>query len=595
TASNAQIKKAYYKLSLVYHPDKVKDSDKLDEANTFFASISKAYKTLTTPSLFKNFEDWGDPDGKRSLTLGIAIPRWIVDSHSPYVLFIYGLVLGVILPYSIGRWWYASRKLTKDGIRTETMTFYFRNLTMDMSIKALLKLLCEAEEFQLDVLPKLSSDQWTHLKEALLKTLRPGVTVEVPKCRSPASQDVWYLIMAHVLRVIPNEVGLVQYDHVLTKAFHLLQRGLLQIGFARSWLSTCLNIIELEQCLTQALWDPLSPLLQVPHLMLENIPILKQHQIKSILAFTEMKTKEKTNLLPWSTTQWKDVDCFLNEFPRIVLEKINFRVIGEDNITPGALVTCSIKLRLLPIALPLSQVKEEYNLRKKEKKEKERNQKEPNGSSLLKSNEEVTLSQKDTKEKELVEVEKKEQEQEQGGKKDDDQDDDEEEPDALGLAGEGDGASHRLKFVKKTKQVHAPFFPGARYPGWWLVIGNLATNRVIVAKKVHLEELIQIQFEAPNSVGVFPFSVFLKSEHWVSADMRLDIQMNVEEMKKKPALLNDDDDDISDPEEDSLAGQMAMLRGQRTKRVKGKTSQRRLKNDPREGDDDDDDSSSDDD
>ncbi|KNE65859.1 hypothetical protein AMAG_19228 [Allomyces macrogynus ATCC 38327] len=52
--------------------------------------------------------------------------------------------------------------------------------------------------------------------------------------------------------------------------------------------------------------------------------------------------------------------------------------------------------------------------------------------------------------------------------------------------------------------------------------------------------------------------------------MRLDIQMKVEELSNEAraraaAAVAELEDDISDPDEDTLAGQMAVLRGQRTR------------------------------
>ena len=58
-ASISQIKKAYRRLSLVYHPDKNPgDADKAD----IFMKIAKAYQALTDPVSRENFEKFGNPD-----------------------------------------------------------------------------------------------------------------------------------------------------------------------------------------------------------------------------------------------------------------------------------------------------------------------------------------------------------------------------------------------------------------------------------------------------------------------------------------------------------------------------------------------------
>jgi DnaJ-class molecular chaperone len=61
-ASDGEIKKAYYNLSRVYHPDKNKDP----EANKYFVDyISKAYQALTDPVSKENYDKYGHPDGRQ--------------------------------------------------------------------------------------------------------------------------------------------------------------------------------------------------------------------------------------------------------------------------------------------------------------------------------------------------------------------------------------------------------------------------------------------------------------------------------------------------------------------------------------------------
>ena len=64
TADSAAIKRAYKQLSKVWHPDKISDPVKKQEAAKFFAEkLSKAYKTLTDEAARENWVKYGHPDG----------------------------------------------------------------------------------------------------------------------------------------------------------------------------------------------------------------------------------------------------------------------------------------------------------------------------------------------------------------------------------------------------------------------------------------------------------------------------------------------------------------------------------------------------
>ena len=94
---------------------------------------------------------------------------------------------------------------------------------------------------------------------------------------------------------------------------------------------------------------------------------------------------------------------------------------------------------------------------------------------------------------------------------------------------------------------------------WWLFIGSPFSNRIISAKRIpgiKDRKTLKIQFAAPPQVGEYPFSVFLKSDTYLGSDMRMDVQMKVEEGRVVEAV----EDDISEPDEDTLGGQIQMMK-----------------------------------
>ncbi|ESN99078.1 hypothetical protein HELRODRAFT_188993 [Helobdella robusta] len=75
-ATVADIKKAYRRLSLIYHPDReTGDSHK-------FMKITKAHDALTDDEARKNWEEYGNPDGPGATQVGIALPKWIVEKQN---------------------------------------------------------------------------------------------------------------------------------------------------------------------------------------------------------------------------------------------------------------------------------------------------------------------------------------------------------------------------------------------------------------------------------------------------------------------------------------------------------------------------------
>jgi len=73
-ASIADVKKAYRKLSRLKHPDKNPDNP---EAVNEFIQITKAYTIMTDPKARENFLKYGNPDGKGSFAVGIALPNFL--------------------------------------------------------------------------------------------------------------------------------------------------------------------------------------------------------------------------------------------------------------------------------------------------------------------------------------------------------------------------------------------------------------------------------------------------------------------------------------------------------------------------------------
>ena len=114
--------------------------------------MTKAFKTLTDEEIRNNYIQYGHPDGKQSFSIGIALQKIIVtDGNGKYVLLIYGLLLGVLLPYVVGKWWYGTQKLTKEKVLLASASNLFKEYKEDMKDGDVVNALSSGEEYK-DVL-----------------------------------------------------------------------------------------------------------------------------------------------------------------------------------------------------------------------------------------------------------------------------------------------------------------------------------------------------------------------------------------------------------------------------------------------------------
>lgn len=152
-ADEKAISRHYKRLSLIYHPDKIKPdpakNETIETLNERFVEITKAYKALTDEEIRNNYIQYGHPDGKQSFSIGIALPQFIVtEGNGKYVLLIYGGLLGVLLPYIVGRWWYGSQRYTKEGVLVASAGNIFREYKDDMKDPGVIGALSSGAEFQ---------------------------------------------------------------------------------------------------------------------------------------------------------------------------------------------------------------------------------------------------------------------------------------------------------------------------------------------------------------------------------------------------------------------------------------------------------------
>ncbi|XP_066255294.1 translocation protein SEC63 homolog [Euwallacea similis] len=358
-SSQAEVKKAYRKLSLILHPDKDTGNEKE------FMKLSKAYQALTDEESRRNWEKYGNPDGPGAMSFGIALPSWIVEKeNSVWVLGLYALVFMVALPIVVGTWWYRSIKFTGDQVLLDTtqMYYYFFHKTPHMALKRVIMILAASLEFDRKHNSEIEerqsdNDEVPHLVKKLPNLSEKNK--ERPLCY-PYSIKARAILHAHLSR-IPLCLNLEKdRRYIIGKCPYLIQEQvscvnqLILLAYARRiknlpTLETIENCMKLCPMVVQALWEFKSPLLQLPYINDDNLKyfISKKRQIKSLQQYAQLKGEDRRALLRnLSDEEYENVTKVLGRMPYVDFQ-ITVEVMDDENpteVTAGAIVTVTVSL-----------------------------------------------------------------------------------------------------------------------------------------------------------------------------------------------------------------------------------------------------------
>uniref|UniRef100_A0A8B9JZC5 SEC63 homolog, protein translocation regulator n=1 Tax=Astyanax mexicanus TaxID=7994 RepID=A0A8B9JZC5_ASTMX len=474
-ASVSEIKKQYRVLSLKYHPDKGGDE-------AMFMKIAKAYSALTNEESRKNWETYGNPDGPRVTSFGIALPAWIVDQkNSMLVLLVYGLAFMVILPVVVGTWWYRSIRYSGDQILINTtqlfMHFMYKTPTMNMKRNLKARVLVLTHLARMEVSENIEEDQ----------------RFVVKKC--PA-----------LLQEMIN-VGC-QLTMMATS------RG----GFRAPRLTSIENCMKLTQMTVQGLQEAKSPLLQLPHFEEEHLRycISKKYKVRSLQDLVSLKDSDRRSMLRFlGDEKYDEVKAVLGSLPHITMET-KLQVLDDEdsnNITAGSIVTVTVILtrkRMAEVAVVAKEEEEDLSDKGSESDEAEGNKDSPS------ERDEESDKQSDTEVDEIT-------------------GDDEEEWEALQQSIQRRERALLETKSKITHPVYSLYFPEEKQEWWWLYIAD-RKDQTLVSMPYHVctlkdTEEVELKFPAPSKAGNYQYSVILRSDSYMGLDQIKPLKLEVHEAK----------------------------------------------------------------
>ncbi|XP_050422751.1 translocation protein SEC63 homolog [Adelges cooleyi] len=356
------IKKAYRKLSLIYHPDKETGDEKK------FMKLTKAYQALTDEESRKNWEKYGNPDGPGAMSFGIALPSWIVEKENSFwVLGLYALVFMIALPTTVGMWWYKSIRYSGDKVLLETsrMYYYFLHKSNSIPLKRVIMILSASLEFEKkynsEIVERSSDEQEMPQLIKQLYNFMEKAQKEPPLSYN-YSIKARALIHAHLSRLVLKADTLdLDRMYIVKKCPYLIQEmvgvvsQLILLAYAQR-VPRLLNIETIENCMklcpmvVQALWEYKSPFLQLPYITEDHLKHFdnKKKRVRSIQHLAQLKNEEKRSTLKFlSDSQYEDLVKVLGRMPYIDF-KVRCEVIDDEATTvytAGAIVTVTVQLK----------------------------------------------------------------------------------------------------------------------------------------------------------------------------------------------------------------------------------------------------------
>ncbi|KAF8681439.1 posttranslational protein targeting membrane, translocation [Rhizoctonia solani] len=522
--SEKDIKRHYKKLSVKFHPDKVKlvANQTMESVAAHFVELTKAYKSLTDETVRQNLEQYGHPDGKQEFSVGIAIPKWVVEGkNSMFVLAFYGAIFMGILPLVVGRWWFGSRGLTKDGVHGNTASLFFKGVTEDASIDFLVSLLsrgfsAEQKAFSRKVAHTPAvEDDLNGLETEIKVLLGPRWSTVAQTAKVPEARRALVLLYAHLLRLPVNNDVLRKEQATLILRAPTLLTSLLTMTLSRNWAASSLQLMHLHAYLAQAILpsplieSPSTALLQYPNVKKEDTAVVRSGEVSELLS--NLSDKDVASGVRAAAANSGKLDII----------DAKFKVIGERIVTPNAIVNLLFRAQVIPRIKPEGKEKE-TELSVEEAKAAAKALDERENAFLATRHETEPLD---------------------------------------------DEATDLTKFNRK--------------PSWWVMICNQPGDKIIFGPQKFSDvpeasgstsgvdakgRLYKLQFQSPPQVGTYAFRAVFVSDTFVGDDLAMDLSLTVEDVSALTSEEAGAEDEISDPDEDTLAGQMAAMRGGAVKR-----------------------------
>lgn len=90
------------------------------------------------------------------------------EGSGKYVLLLYGALLGVLLPWTVGKWWYGTQKVTKEKVLRPSAASFFQDYDENMDEGQVVNVVSGGQEFQ-DVLASTADTGLSKIEQSIIR------------------------------------------------------------------------------------------------------------------------------------------------------------------------------------------------------------------------------------------------------------------------------------------------------------------------------------------------------------------------------------------------------------------------------------------
>jgi translocation protein SEC63 len=490
--------------------------------------LTKAYKALTDEEIRNNYLQYGHPDGKQSFSIGIALPKLIVmEGNGKYVLLVYGALLGVLLPYIVGKWWYGSQRYTKERVLVASAGNIFREYKDDITDGGIVSALSSGEEFK-DMLKGAQAESGlAKLEKNVLADkwafLSPKDRETIKQMDNTTRRKALALLWAYLGRIDLGDPTLDAEKYEAAPIALSLGEAFTAIALAFGNLRPIIGALQTSQNLIQAVPPGASPLMQLPNFTDAVVRSVEGEHTKehiTVQQFMKMSEQQRHSLTVGagllSEKQYTDAISVARQLPALDVSRAFFKVMGEKVITPSSLVQLVVKARFVPPGCTEVPAVNELDL--------------------------------------------------------EDIDPDEDDLDALMGRKPAKNRATKLIDGKKVESkvetiqpplAHAPFLARDHSPRWHIFLADAKQGKMAVppftfttfdkpildeaGKPTFNVQTLKMQFQAPPQVGDFTFVMHMVCDSYLGLDTKMEITLHIDDPAKAATL--DEEDEISEPDE----------------------------------------------